>query len=144
MAMLVIAILFGMTLPLASALAGRFRLGSARDAFVNTHARARSAAIQYGRTARFHIEAERSRFWIEVDTGRAGSIAADTIGQVIDIRRDYGGVTMFAPRRILCFDSRGLAYLGGACESHDAMVTFERQDRVDTVRLSLGGTVVNP
>jgi hypothetical protein len=142
MVMLVVAVLLGMTLPLASALAGRFRVGSARDVFINTYARARAVAVQFGREGRLHIQAARGEFWVEVDTGVPGAVAADTIGTVVNLRRDYGGVTMFSPKQTLCFDARGLAYEGGVCESHDAMIVFSRADRADTVQLSLGGTVV--
>lgn len=142
MVMLVIGVLLGLTLPFASGLAGRFKVGSARDVFVNTYARARAAAVQFGREGRLHIRADQGEFWVEVDTGVPGAMAADTIGLVMNVRRDYGGVTMFSPRQQLCFDSRGLAYSGGACEPHDAIIVFSRMDRADTVQLSLGGTVV--
>lgn len=142
MVMLVIAVVLGLSLPIASALAGRFRVGSARDAFINTYARARAVAVQYGREGRLHMEADLGRFWVEIDTGVPGATASDTVGRVVDIAREYGGVTMFSPRRVLCFDARGLAYSGGACEPHDAVLVFTRLDRADTVQLSLGGTVV--
>lgn len=142
MVMLVIGILLGLTVPIASSLQGRFKAGSARDVFINTYARARAAAIQFGREGRLHMKATEGRFWVEVDTGVAGAVATDTLGVVVDVKRDYGGVTMFTPRQVLCFDSRGLAYSGGACEPHDAIIVFARMDRADTVQLSLGGTVV--
>jgi type II secretory pathway pseudopilin PulG len=142
MVMLVIAVLFGLTLPMLSALAGRFKVGSARDVFINTYARARIAAVQFGREGRLHIRADQGLFWVEVDTGVPGAIAADTIGHVVNVRREYGGVTMYSPRQRLCFDARGLAYSGGTCEPHDALIVFARLDRADTVQLSLGGTVV--
>ncbi len=142
MAMLVIGLLLGLSLPLVSALSGRFKVGSARDSFVNMHARARAAAVQYGREGRLNIRAERGEFWVEVDTGVAGALRADTVGRVVNVKEQYGGVTMFAVRQVLCFDSRGLAYAAGACEPHDAIIVFSRGDRADTVQLSLGGTVV--
>jgi type II secretory pathway pseudopilin PulG len=142
MVMFVVAIMLGLTLPLASALSGRFKVGSARDAFVNTYARARAVAVQFGREGRLHIRADRGEFWVEVDTGVPGAMASDTVGPVVDVRRDYSGVTMFSPRQVLCFDSRGLAYSGGVCEPHDAIIILTRSDRADTVQLSLGGTVV--
>jgi type II secretory pathway pseudopilin PulG len=142
MVMMVIALLLGLSLPLASALAGRFRVGSARDAFVNTHARARAAAVQFGREGRLHIAADRGQFWVEVDTGVPGAMATDTIGKVVNVAAEYGGVTLFSPRRVLCFDARALAYSGGVCEPHDAIIEFARMDRVDTVQLSLGGSVI--
>jgi type II secretory pathway pseudopilin PulG len=142
MVMLVAAVLFGLTLPVLSALAGRFKVGSARDVFINTYARARVAAVQFGREGRLHIRADQALFWVEVDTGVPGAVAADTIGHIVDVRREYGGVTMFSPRQTLCFAARGLAYSGGTCEPHDAIIVFSRLDRADTVQLSLGGTVV--
>ncbi|UCC73237.1 MAG: hypothetical protein JSV86_01345 [Gemmatimonadota bacterium] len=142
MAMLVIAVLLGLSLPLASAVAGRFKVGSARDAFINTYARARAAAVQYGREGRLHVRADLGEFWVEVDTGVPGAMRADTIGRVVALASEYGGVTMFSDRDTLCFDARGLAFAGGACDPHDAIITFSRWDRVDTVQLSLGGTVV--
>ncbi|MGD8869267.1 MAG: hypothetical protein PVI01_16725 [Gemmatimonadales bacterium] len=142
MVMLVVAILFGLTLPVLSALAGRFKVGSARDVFINTYARARVAAVQFGREGRLLIRADQGLFWVEVDTGVPGAVAADTIGHVVDVRREYGGVTMYSPRQRLCFDGRGLAYSGGTCEPHNAIIVFSRLDRADTVELSLGGTVV--
>jgi hypothetical protein len=142
MVMFVISVLLGLSLPLASAWAGRFKVGSARDAFVNTYARARSAAVQYGREGRMKIQASSGKFWVEVDTGVRGASAADTIGRVVNLPAEYTGVTMFSPVQELCFDSRGLAYSAGTCEPHAVYITFSRADRVDTVQLSLGGTVV--
>ncbi len=142
MTMLVVAVLLGMTLPLASAVAGRFRVGSARDVFINTYARARAVAIQFGRQGRLHIRPERGEFWVEVDTGVPGATAPDTVGPVVNLNEEYAGVTMFSPKRTLCFDARGLTYEGGVCESHDAIIVFSRMDRADTVQISLGGTVV--
>jgi Tfp pilus assembly protein FimT len=140
--MLVIAVLLGLSLPLASSVAGRFRVRSARDAFVNTYARTRAAAVQYGREGRLHIRADQGQFWVEVDTGVPGAMAADTIGRVVNLASEYRGVTMFATKDTLCFDARGLAFDAGACDSHDAIITFARWDRVDTVQFSLGGTVI--
>ena len=142
MAMLVVAVLLGISLPLVSAVTGRFKVGSARDAFVNTYARARAAAVQYGREARLHIETGRGEFWVEVDTGTAGAIQADTVGRVVHLPTEYGGVTMMTAVETLCFDARGLAYAGGGCDAHGVIVEFSRWDRVDTVQLSLGGTVM--
>lgn len=142
MVIVVVGIILGLSLPLASGLVGKFRSGSARDVFVNYYARARAVAIQYGREGRLHIEAAKARFWVETDTGRPGATAADTIGLVLDVAREYGGVTMYSTRRVLCFDSRGLPFTDSKCEPHDAAVVFARSDRADTVQLSLGGTVV--
>jgi len=142
MVMLVISVMLGLTLPLASTLAGRFKVGSARDVFVNTYARARAVAVQFGREGRMEIRAAQNEFWVEVDTGVPGAMGTDTVGPVVNVRTDYGGVTMFSPKQKLCFDSRGLAYSGGGCEPHDAIIVFSRLDRADTVQLSLGGTVI--
>lgn len=142
MVVIVIGVMLGLSLPIASALAGRFKIGSARDAFVNTYARARAAAVQYGREGRLEIRAAQGKFWVEVDTGGPGAMAADTIGRVVDVYSEYSGVTIFSPKQVLCFDSRGLAYSAGVCEPHDAEIIFTRVDRADTVQLSLGGTVV--
>lgn len=142
MVMLVIGVLLGLTVPIASSLQGRFKAGSARDVFINSYARARAVAVQFGREGRLHMQAAQGRFWVEVDTGVVGAQATDTVGLVVDVRKEYGGVTMFSPRQVLCFDSRGLAYSGGVCEPHDAIIVFARMDRADTVQLSLGGTVV--
>ena len=87
MAMLVIAVVVGLSLPLASAVTGRFKVGSARNAFANTYARARAAAVQYGREGRLHIRADQGQFWVEVDTGLPGAILADTIGRVVQVER---------------------------------------------------------
>lgn len=142
MVVIVIGVLLGLSIPFVSAFAGRFKVGGARDAFVNTYARARATAIQYGREGRLQIRPAQHEFWVEVDTGVPGAMATDTIGRVVDVHREYVGVTMFSPRQMLCFDSRGLAYSGGACEPHDTEIIFSRVNRADTVKLSLGGTVV--
>jgi Tfp pilus assembly protein FimT len=144
MSMLVIAVLLALSLPLASAVLGRFKVGSARDAFVNTYARARAAAVQYGREARLHLETARGQFWVEVDTGVPGAMQADTIGRVVQLGKEYAGVTMQTETGVdtLCFDARGLAYSGGGCDGHGTFLYFSRWDRVDTIQLSLGGTVV--
>jgi len=142
MVVIVIGVLLGISLPFVSALTGRFKVGSARDAFINTYARARATAVQYGREGRLQIRAAQHKFWVEVDTGVAGALATDTIGRVVDVYSEYSGVTMFSPRQVLCFDSRGLAYSGGMCETHDAEIIFHRINRADTVALSIGGTVI--
>jgi hypothetical protein len=143
MVMFVISLMLALSFPLASALSGRFKVGSARDVFANTYARTRAVAVQFGREARLRIDVANSQFWVEVDTGMPPVLITDTIGPVVDVTRDYGGVTMYAEKQQLCFDARGLAYWGAdGCESHDAIITFSRLDRTDTVQLSLGGTVV--
>lgn len=139
----VLGVIFGLTLPLTSGLAGRFRVGSARDVFVNYHARARAGAVQFGRQGRLHIDAGNGVFWVEVDTGVPGATGTDTLGQILNFRNEFGGVTMSSNRGVLCFDSRGLPFTGGAtCDPPDATVVFEQSDRADTVRISLGGTVI--
>ncbi len=65
----VVGVILGISIPLASSLAGRFKVGSARDVFVNSYARARATAVQYGRVARLHIDAVDREVWVEVDTG---------------------------------------------------------------------------
>jgi prepilin-type N-terminal cleavage/methylation domain-containing protein len=143
MVMFVISLMLALSFPLFTALAGRFKVGSARDVFVNTYARARAVAVQFGREARLRVDVVDGRFWVEVDTGVPPALATDTIGSVVEVRRDYGGVTMYVENTDrLCFDARGLAYSGSGCDPHDVIVTFSRMDRVDTVQLSLGGTVV--
>jgi Tfp pilus assembly protein FimT len=144
MTMLVVAVLLALSVPLASAVLGRFKVGSARDAFVNTYARARAAAVQYGREGRLHLETGRGQFWVEVDTGMPGATRADTIGRVVQLGEEYAGVTMQTELGVdtLCFDARGLAYAGGGCDSHGTFIYFSRLDRVDTIQLSIGGTVV--
>ena len=143
MVMFVISLMLGLSFPLVSALAGRFKVGSARDVFVNTYARARAVAVQFGREARLEIDIGSNRFWVEVDTGMPPALATDTIGPVMDVTRDYGGVTMYVENTDrLCFDARGLAYSGSGCDPHAVLVMFSRLDRTDTVQLSLGGTVV--
>ena len=140
--LLVVGVILGISIPLASSLAGRFKVGSARDVFVNSYARARATAVQYGRVARLHIDALDREVWVEVDTGVVGATAPDTIGIVLNLYKEYGGVTMFSTRQVLCFDSRGLPFVGDPqCETHDASIVFERANKSDTVELSLGGTV---
>ncbi len=143
MVLFVISLMLALSFPLFTSLAGRFRVGSARDVFVNTYARTRAAAVQFGRESRLRIDVSSGRFWVEVDTGYPPALATDTIGTVVDVARDYGGVTMFTAKQKLCFDARGLTYSGAdGCETHDAVITFSRLSRTDTVQLSLGGTVV--
>ncbi len=142
MVIFVIGLMLGISLPIASSLAGRLRAGSARDTFVNFYARARAAAVQFGGEGRLHIEANNGQFWVEVDTGQAGAVAADTIGVVLSIAREFGGVTMFSARQVLCFDARGLPFTGGQCEPHDSPVIFQSSTRADTIQFSLGGTIV--
>lgn len=139
-----IGMLLGLSLPIASTLAGRFKVGSARDTFVNFYARTRAVAVQYGREARLHMDAVDRQFWVEVDTGVPGAIATDTVGIVMNVAREYGGVTMnTGGKQVLCFDSRGLPFMGDPqCETHDAVIVFERASRADTVQVSLGGTVI--
>ncbi len=61
---------------------------------------------------------------------------------MLNLYKEYGGVTMFSTRQVLCFDSRGLPFVGDPqCETHDASIVFERANKSDTVELSLGGTV---
>jgi prepilin-type N-terminal cleavage/methylation domain-containing protein len=143
MVLFVLSLMLALSFPLFTSLAGRFKVGSARDVFINTYARTRAAAMQFGRDARLRIDAGNDRFWVEVDTGVPPALATDTLGPVVDVARDYGGVTMFSAKQKLCFDARGLTYSGSdGCETHDAVITFSRLSRTDTVQLSLGGTVV--
>ncbi len=143
MVMFVISLMLALSFPLATALAGKFRVGSARDVFVNTYARTRAVAVQFGREARLKIDISKGEFWVEVDTGMPPALATDTIGSVVNVRRDFGGVTMYVEKQQLCFDARGLAYWGAdGCESHDAIITFSRMNRTDTIQLSLGGTII--
>jgi len=115
----------------------------ASDRFTTAHTLARSAAMQYGRLAEFHIDAANGRFWVEVDTGAVGG-ARDTMGflkDIGDVIISTGGISL------LCFDPRGLpstgqTSLGQACEGPAGDVTFTLGSRVDTVTVTVLGKVL--
>lgn len=106
---------------------------------VTAHRLARSMALEHGRVAELHIDAAGDRFWVQVDTGYAGSLS-DTIGAV----RNVGelGVRISSNRSLLCFDSRGLPTVRSYCDEADAIVVFSREDKSDTVNISAFGKVL--
>jgi Tfp pilus assembly protein FimT len=116
----------------------------AADRFLSAHTLARSAAMQHGRLAEFHLDEANGRLWIEVDTGAVGG-ARDTIGFV----REIGDVTMSITGSIslLCFDPRGLpstgtTTLGQNCEGPAGKVIFSLGARIDTVTVTALGKVL--
>ncbi|HYT70068.1 MAG TPA: GspH/FimT family pseudopilin [Gemmatimonadales bacterium] len=111
---------------------------AAADQFVLAHSLARSTALRYGRVAELRIDAAGTRFWVEVDTSGTG--VRDTVGFVRNPAD--AGVKMTSTRTLLCFDARGLATTGGACQPGDATVVFASSSRAATVRVTTLGKVL--
>jgi hypothetical protein len=95
--------------------------------------------MRYGRLAELHIDPPNARFWVEVDTSRAGG-AKDTVGMVQYVGED--GVKLMSTRTLVCFDPRGLPSTRAGCQSADAYVTFSVNGQANTVRTTALGKVL--
>ena len=99
--------------------------------------RARTVAIQYGRTSEFHIDGSSGRYWIEV----GGSPGTDTVGIVY---RVDGSALLVSSDSLLCYDARGFPALGtassgGTCQGPTAEIVVSVSGVADTLSInSLG------
>ena len=110
------------------------------DQLATAHSLARATAVRYGRVAQLHIDASNTRFWVDVDTSANAVGQRATMWYVRNLAQS--GLVMSSNRSLLCFDSRGLPLVVGACESGDATVIFTAQDRVDTLRTAALGKIL--
>ena len=138
--MFIAAVLVGMGAPRVSAALRQRSVTAAADQFLLAHSFARSTAIRYGRVAQLHIDASTARVWVEVDT------SANRIGQratISSVRSlSSNGVTMASNRTTVCFDARGVATTGGACQAGDLAITFTDIDKTASVNSTVLGKIV--
>jgi prepilin-type N-terminal cleavage/methylation domain-containing protein len=138
--MFIAAVVAAMGAPkLSSALRQRSVVSSA-DQFILAHSLARSTGIRYGRIAQLHIDASTARVWVDVDTSANGSGQRGTISYIRKLADN--GVTMQSNRSIVCFDARGTAAVGGACEAGNISVTFQDADKSAVVSATTLGKIV--
>jgi Tfp pilus assembly protein FimT len=120
----------------------RVDVAAARDAFVATHGLARQVAVQYGRLSRLHLDPRRNGFWVTADTGSIpGRPVLDTVMPPVFLAERFGGVSLEAAPRVLCFDPRGIATPRGDCDLPNATLVFRRGGFADTVTISRLGRV---
>jgi hypothetical protein len=101
------------------------------DEAIAKHSLARATAVRMGRLAQLRADPAGGRLWIEV-----GGAPIPSSGTRLE------GVHFTTNRTILCFDARGLATMGGACQSPDATFVFKHTVRSDTLRMTLLGRIV--
>jgi prepilin-type N-terminal cleavage/methylation domain-containing protein len=138
--MFLMAVIAAMGAPKLSSALRQRTVSAAADQFVLGHSMARSTALRYGRVAQLHIDASTLTFWVDVDTSanRVGQRA--TISSVRNLAT--AGLTMSSNRSIVCFDARGMATTGGACEAGDVAITFTDADKTSTVTSTTLGKVL--
>ena len=138
--MVLAAVIVGMGAPKISGALRQRSVTSAADQFLLAHSFARSTGIRYGRVAQLHIDASTARVWVDVDT------SANRIGQratISSVRRlSSNGVTMASNRAIVCFDARGVAITGGACEAGNITITFTDVDKTASVNSTVLGKII--
>ena len=110
------------------------------DQLATAHSLARATAVRYGRVAQLHIDASNTRFWVDVDTSANGVGQRATMWYARNLAQS--GLVMSSNRSLLCFDSRGMPLVAGACESGDATVIFTALDRADTLRTAALGKIL--
>lgn len=132
-----------LAVPALSRARARFDVAAARDAFIATQALARQVGGHYGRRAVLHIDTAGNRLWVTVDTSAQRTREVkDTIGPVVRVADEFGGVQLDSNRQRLCFDALGLGTARGDCELPNATVVFSRAAASDTVTISrLGRTL---
>ena len=138
----VLTIMGAIVVPSLMRARARVDVAAARRAFESTHDLARQVAAQYGSLARLHIDPDRHRFWVTIDTSSApGGRGEDTIGPVTHVAGQFGGVTLSSNRRLICYHPYGLGTAQGSCELPNATLVFARSRVVDTVTVSRLGRV---
>lgn len=135
-----LAVVAAMGAPKLSAELRRRTTQTAIDQLATAHSLARATAIRYGRVAQLHIDASNTKFWVDVDTSANGIGQRATVWYARNLAQS--GLVMTSNRSLLCFDSRGLPLVVGACESGDAQVIFKALDRADTLRTAALGKIL--
>lgn len=135
-----LAVVAAMGAPKLSAELRRRTTQLAVDQLATAHSLARATAVRYGRVAQLHIDASNTRFWVDVDTSANGVGQRATMWYVRNLAQS--GLVMSSNRSLLCFDSRGMPLVAGACEAGDATVIFTAQDRADTLRTAALGKIL--
>ena len=125
--MLIAATVAAMGAPKLSSALRQRSVTSAADQFVAVHSLARSTALRTGRVAQLHIDASTKRIWVDVDTSANGVGQRATVSYIRDLSSN--GVTLVSNRSVLCFDARGAATTGGACEAGNIAITFNDADK---------------
>ena len=104
---------------------------------MGVHLMARSAALQFGRTAELRIDSSAGRIWVEVDTTSAGTGVRTTFGSVPDF--SDGRVRLRATTTSVCYDGNGVDFREG-CSGSGGFV-FSKGDHTETVAISANGLV---
>jgi prepilin-type N-terminal cleavage/methylation domain-containing protein len=138
--MFIAAIVAAMGAPKLSSALRQRSVASSADQFILAHSLARSTALRYGRIAQLHIDPSTARVWVDVDTSANGSGQRGTISYIRTLNDN--GVTMVSNRSIVCFDSRGTAAVGGACEAGNLSVTFQDADKSVAVSATTLGKIL--
>lgn len=138
--MFLMAVIAVMGAPKLSSALRQRTVAAAADEFVLGHSMARSTALRFGRVAQLHIDSNALQFWVDVDT------SANHVGQRATISYVHSlagnGLTMASNRSIVCFDARGLAATGGACEAGDVTITFTDADKTSVVTSTTLGKIL--
>ena len=110
---------------------------TAADDFRTAHALTRATAVGRGQVAELHIDADASRFWVEVRDG----------GGSMTVVREFSvseAVHFTSDRSVICFDARGLALTGSECQPGNLEATFSLGSAPgETVRTTLMGAIMD-
>ncbi len=101
--LVLISILAGVSFPKVSRAYTAYQVRAARDAIVTIHAKARSTAMQRGKTTFLHFHGDT----LEIRSANPVSGAMETVGVVESMGRRFG-VTVLSSHDSLMFDGRGL------------------------------------
>ncbi len=109
--LVLISILAGVSFPKVSRAYTAYQVRAARDAIVTIHAKARSTAMQRGKTTFLHFHGDT----LEIRSANPVSGAMETVGVVESMGRRFG-VTVLSSHDSLMFDGRGLGPMNaGIC-----------------------------
>jgi prepilin-type N-terminal cleavage/methylation domain-containing protein len=138
--MSLLAVISAIGAPRLSDALRRRTTATAADQFVAAHSLARATAVRYGRTSKLHINGSARSFWVSVDTSGTGIGQYATVWYARNL--ETTGLTMTSNRSTLCFDARGLAVAGGACQAGDAELIFAMSGAADTATTTVLGKVL--
>lgn len=126
-AIVVSAVLLGITVNAFGGVRSRYAVREGRNAFAALHARTRAQAIEFGQTVELHADATRDSVWIERnDTILEALRLGNELG--IDLRTEASPMT-------LCINSRGFGDTG--CSSFSTPIALLFATDSDTARLEL-------
>ena len=133
----ILSVLLSIVLPAMVVVHGQLQARSASRRFALAHSLTRATAIQQGRIAELRIDPGAKRFWVQVDTGSAGT--ADTVTFHDDFPE---ALSLTSNRNRICFDSRGLSTTRTGCEPGDLSVAFDLAGYQQLVRATVLGKLL--